>query len=138
MWAKDCDLNVERVRVSWVGQMAHCRSTWFRIAATAAWIAALSGGIGFQATSAHREDGAVSQVLNDGSAPFHIAFLAPNELVSSDESDVEVYEIDQDFCDGGNTSSPREGSCERLRARGDREWSSPPFSRFSARGPPRC
>jgi hypothetical protein len=118
--------------------MARCRITWFQIAATAAWIAVLSGGMGIQAPSARHDDGVAPQVTNDGSAPFHIAFLAPNELVSSDDIEAETYEVDQELCDGANPSSPCKGLSERLRPHGDLERSSPPSFRFSARGPPRA
>jgi len=118
--------------------MIRFRITWFQIAATAAWIAVLSGGTAVEASFARHDDQVASQVRNDASAPFHNAFLAPNELVSSDEIEAETQEIDQDLCDGGNSPSPRESWSERLRPRGDRECSSPPAFRFSARGPPRC
>jgi hypothetical protein len=118
--------------------MVPFRITWFQIAATAAWIAVLSGGMGFGAAFARHDDRVVSQVRNDGSAPFHIAFLAPNELGSSDEIEGETHEIDQEICDGSSSSSLREGAFERRRPHAERRFLSPPSFRFSARGPPRC
>jgi len=118
--------------------MIRFRITWFQTAATAAWIAVLSGGTAVGASFARHDERVASQVRDDGTAPFHIAFLAPNELGSSDEIEGETQEIDQNLCDGGNSPSPRESWSERLPPRGDRERSSPPAFRFSARGPPHC